>query len=65
MKAFDLYRHYPKLAVNTIERHMRNQLGISRYLVNSAQRQQGLIHIYKTLCSQGECHLCPIGGVGD
>lgn len=62
IKAFDLYRHYPKLAVNTVERHMRNQLGISRYLVNSAQRQQGLIHIYKTLCSQGNCHHCPIGG---
>ena len=60
IKAFDLYRHYPKLAVNAVERHMRNQLGISRYLVNSAQRQQGLIHIYKTLCSQGKCHSCPI-----
>ena len=64
-KALDLYRHYPKLAVNTVERHMRNQLGISRYLVNSAQRQQGLIHIYKTLCSQGKCHDCPISGVAD
>jgi hypothetical protein len=63
IKAFDLYRHHPRLVVNTIERHMRNQLGISRYLVNSARRQQGLIHIYKTLCSQGKCHCCPIGRV--
>ena len=62
-KALDLYRHYPKPAANTVERHMRNQLGISRYLVNSAQRQQGLIHIYKTLCSQGECQRCPISRV--
>lgn len=62
LKAFDLYRHYPRLAVNTVERHMRKQLGISHYLVNSAQRQQGLLHIYKTLCSQGKCHRCPIGG---
>jgi len=65
MKAFELYHHYPELAVNTIERHMRNQLGISRYLVNSAQRQQGLIHIYRTLCSQGKCHSCPIANLGD
>ena len=60
-KALALYRHYPKLAVNTVERHMRNQLGLSSSLVNSAQRQQGLIHIYNTLCSQGRCNCCPLG----
>jgi hypothetical protein len=65
IKAFDLYHHYPRLAVNTVERHMRNQLGISSYLVNSARRQQGLIHIYKTLCSQGKCLSCPIGRATD
>ena len=63
-KALRLYSRYPKLAVNTIERHMRNQLGLSNNLVNSAQRQQGLIHIYKTFCSQGGCRSCPVGGVG-
>jgi len=62
-KALDLYCHYPKLVVNTVERHMRNQLGLSSNLVNSAQRQQGLIHIYNTLCSQGKCHCCPLGRV--
>jgi len=62
-KALDLYRHYPRLAVNTVERHMRNQLGLSSDLVNSAQQQQGLIHIYNTLCSQGKCHCCPLGRV--
>jgi len=60
-KVFDLYRSYPRLAVNTIERHMRNQLGLSSRLVNSAQRQQGLIHIYNTLCTQGRCSACPLG----
>ena len=60
IKAFDLYRHYPELAGNAVVRHMGNQIGINRYLVNSAQRQQGLIHIYKTLCSQGKCSDCPI-----
>jgi len=58
-EALDLYRHYPKLAVNTLERHMRRQLGLSSFLVNSARRQQGLIHIYNTLCTQGRCSSCP------
>ena len=59
-KALDLYCHYPKLAVNSVERHMRNQLGLGSKLVNSARRQQGLIHIYNTLCTQGRCNCCPL-----
>ncbi len=59
-KALDLYRRYPKLAANSVERHMKNQLGLNSHLVNSAQRQQGLIHIYNTLCTQGRCHSCPL-----
>ena len=57
-KAIDLYRHYPRLVVNTVERHMSHQLRLSSKLVNSAQRQQGLIHIYNTLCTQGRCSCC-------
>ena len=57
-KAFDLYRHYPRLAVNTVEKHMTAQLGLSSSLVNSAQRQQGLIHIYNSLCTRGRCNSC-------
>jgi len=60
-KVFDLYRCYPRLAVNTVERHMMNQLGLGSRLVNSAQRQQGLIHIYNSLCTQGRCSACPLG----
>ena len=56
----EIYHHYPRLMVNRIERHMCNQLGIYSSLVNSARRQQGLIHIYKSLCSQGKCHDCPL-----
>jgi len=63
-KAFDLYCHYPKLVVNTVERHMRRQLRLSSSLVNSAQRQQGLIHIYNSLCTQGKCYCCPWGKRG-
>jgi len=59
-KALDLYRRYPKLAVNSVERHMRHQLGLNNHLVSTAQRQQGLIHIYNTLCTQGRCNCCPL-----
>ena len=59
-KSLTLYHHYPRLAVNAMERHMRNQLGLSGSLVSSARRQQGLIHIYKTRCSQGRCNCCPL-----
>ncbi len=59
-KAFDLYRHYPGLAVNSVEKHMMVQLGLSSSLVNSARRQQGLIHIYNSLCTQGRCNSCPL-----
>jgi hypothetical protein len=61
-KALDIYHHYPALAVNTLEKHMSRQLGINRVLVNSARRQQGLLHLYKTFCSQGKCRECPLGG---
>ncbi|MFC2025425.1 DUF2851 family protein [Chloroflexota bacterium] len=57
-KALELYRHYPNLAINSIERHMMNQLGISCSAVKSAQQQQGLIHIYSHLCTQGKCNEC-------
>jgi hypothetical protein len=60
-KAHGMYRCYPVLAENTLEKHMRKQLGIGCYLVNTARRQQGLIHIFKTLCSQGKCGDCPMG----
>jgi hypothetical protein len=59
-KAVDLYQGYPRLAVNNVERHMIKQLKLNRNLVNSAQRQQGLIHIYNTLCSQGKCNCCQL-----
>jgi hypothetical protein len=60
VRADEIYRSYPELAENTLERHMRHQLGISRCPVGSARRQQGLLHIYKTYCSQGKCRECPL-----
>jgi hypothetical protein len=59
-KALDLYRLYPRLVVNSIERHMTEQLGLRPGLVNSAKRQQGLIHIYNNLCTQGRCNDCSL-----
>ncbi len=64
-KAFALYRSYPRLTANTVERHMMHQLGLSSGLVNSAVRQQGLIHIYNSLCIQGRCDCCPLGVAAD
>jgi hypothetical protein len=59
-RASEIYRSYPRLAENTLERHMLNQLGTGKHPVSSARRQQGLIHIYKNYCSQGRCDECPI-----
>jgi hypothetical protein len=64
-KALGIYREYRAPAENTLEKHMRKQLGIGRHLSNSARRQQGLIHIYKTRCSQGKCDECPLGELPD
>ena len=58
-KALKLYRNYPKLAENAVVRHMRAQFGLDGSLLGSARRQQGLLHIYKTLCTQGHCVSCP------
>ena len=57
-KALEVYRHYRSLEENTLVKHMRRQLGISQTFMADARRQQGLIHIYKTLCSQGKCDEC-------
>ena len=59
-KAFEQYRRYPKQVPNSLEKHMGRQLGLSGKLVDSARRQQGLIHLYKTLCTQGKCGECPL-----
>ncbi|MDP2931307.1 MAG: DUF2851 family protein [Chloroflexota bacterium] len=59
-QALDLYRHYPGLAANSVEKHMRQQLGLDSRLARSARRQQGLIHLYQTWCTQGRCPACPL-----
>jgi len=61
-KARGVYHAYPRLDENTLERHMRRQMGLDRGQVDSARRQQGLLHIFKTLCSQGGCRECELKG---
>ncbi len=60
-KALDLYYHYPRLMMNSVERHMTVQLGLRRNFVTAARWQQGLIHIYNSRCTQGRCRHCPLG----
>ena len=59
-KSCSLYRSYPRLESNSIERHMLRQLALNCRLLNSARRQQGLLQIYKTLCTQGKCSECEL-----
>lgn len=58
-----LYRSYPVLGDNRLTRQMKRQMSEdnNHRLVNSAQRQQGLIHLYKTFCLERRCPHCPLG----
>jgi hypothetical protein len=59
-KAFNIYGRYRAGTENSIEKHMRNQLKIPAKAGDTAIKRQGLIHIYKTLCTQGRCAECPL-----
>jgi hypothetical protein len=60
-RAREIYRQYPTVETNSIERHMFHQLSLNSRLVDSACRQQGLIHLYKAFCIQGKCRECSLG----
>ena len=66
-KVLDLFLHYPRTANNSVERHLSAQLGLDKGLIDTAAKQQGLIYIYKDLCTRGKCKECPLGDfeVGD
>ena len=61
-EALEVYRHHPVLADNEVTRVIRGLLGDSqsRAVVNSAQRQQGLIHVYQRYCRDQRCQECPL-----
>lgn len=59
-KALKLYLNYPKLAENEITRHMARQLCLEDTSSFAACRQQGLIHIFRNYCCEGDCSKCPL-----
>ncbi|MBN1351966.1 DUF2851 family protein [candidate division KSB1 bacterium] len=58
----EIYRRYPPAAENSITREMKKKMfpasASSRRLINSAQKQQGLIHLYKRFCLNDQCDNC-------
>ena len=56
-----IYGTYHRLAPNSVEAHMADQLGIGPRVVNSARRQQGLLHLYAAFCTRGQCAACRLG----
>jgi hypothetical protein len=63
--ALGLYQGYPKLSENKITRRMSGLLFAERgcSVVNSAQRQQGLLHLYDSFCKQRNCIACPLAAL--
>jgi hypothetical protein len=59
--AVRLYQCWPRSGSNCVERHMMAQMGLSRRMVDSARRQQGLMEIYATRCVRGQCANCGLG----
>ncbi len=56
-----LYRIYPKSGENEITRGLTRLLGSkASAIVDSARRQQGLLHLDKTFCRQRRCDICPV-----
>ncbi len=59
---FQLYRNYPKSEENQITRYLKGLFwdkGKSA-TIDSAQCQQGMIHLYKTFCQDQRCKDCPV-----
>ena len=57
-----LYKSYSKVTSNSIIKKMSELLfgttKITNKFINTAARQQGLIHLYKLHCHRGECERC-------
>ncbi|MDD5189962.1 MAG: DUF2851 family protein [Dehalococcoidales bacterium] len=60
-KALELFTSFSSREENTVEKHMRGQLGLKRAVAHTACRQQGLLHLYKEFCTQGKCVECLLG----
>ncbi|MDD5094020.1 MAG: DUF2851 family protein [Dehalococcoidia bacterium] len=57
-----IYRAYPRIGENQITRYLSNLFwdNAKSRNINSAQRQQGMIHLYKTFCQEQRCEACEI-----
>jgi hypothetical protein len=55
-----VYAGFPALQSNSIERHIRVQLGIEGRAGLKACGQQGLLQIYKFGCTRGGCDACKL-----
>lgn len=61
LEALEAYSLLPSPGPNRVTRHMGRQLlGASSALAASAQRQQGLLHLFRSFCTQGKCRACPL-----
>jgi hypothetical protein len=62
--AMEVYAEHPKLQDNKITRYVAHRIFHNREngssVVNSAMRQQGLIHLYKLFCAEQNCQRCPL-----
>jgi hypothetical protein len=63
----ELYEIYPRLSQNWVTYRMSEQLAGEKAssIVNSAQRQQGLLHLYNAFCVGRKCGECPLGRAFD
>lgn len=55
----ELYHSYPRHEENWVTRYVAKHI-FNQPVVNSAQRQQGAIHLYKTFCAERRCADCPL-----
>jgi hypothetical protein len=59
-RILEVFRWYPRLATNNLERHMKHQFRIEKGWISFARQQQGLIQFYRNQCSRGNCIKCPL-----
>ena len=59
-RILEIFYQYPRLATNNLERHMKSQFRLEKGQIASARQQQGLIQIYRSRCSRGNCPVCPV-----
>jgi hypothetical protein len=63
-RAAQVYAVYPKLDENRITKQMAEEaLGPRKKAINTARRQQGLIHLYRLYCEARRCYECPLSGL--